>query len=143
MTTALPCPHGEHDLSIRDVEGHVGYACGECRGAWLPRSYLQSIGLEHHFSVERFESLLLAQATSPADLSCPKHCGALQRSQIKGIDLDWCPTCHGVWFDHGEIAKLLAQYRSRQHKGGDDAGPDAGDVVDIADLVSGLFDLLS
>jgi Zn-finger nucleic acid-binding protein len=144
VTPELHCPHGGHGLSIRDIEGHVGYFCSECRGAWLPRNYLQSIGLERHFSVERFESLLAEQPLLPTELQCPKHCGDLKCCHIKGVDLDWCPVCRGVWFDRGEIAKLLAQYSGRKQKGDDgDSGLDAGDVFDAADLVSGLFELLN
>ena len=28
--------------------------------------------------------------------------------ETEGVELDWCPSCGGVWFDAGEIEVLLA-----------------------------------
>lgn len=28
-------------------------------------------------------------------------------SERKGVEIDYCPTCRGVWLDRGELDKLL------------------------------------
>ena len=39
-------------------------------------------------------------------LTCPR-CGApLGLRQFKGVSLDSCGSCHGVWLDAGELAML-------------------------------------
>jgi hypothetical protein len=41
-----------------------------------------------------------------AAMTCPR-CGAtLNHRQYKGVSLDYCPSCHGVWLDEGELAML-------------------------------------
>ena len=34
-----------------------------------------------------------------------------QWGEIKGVELEWCPACGGVWFDRGEVGRLLKHYR--------------------------------
>ncbi|TXG94894.1 MAG: hypothetical protein E6R10_01030, partial [Rhodocyclaceae bacterium] len=87
-------------------------------------------------------ALLAEQPPLPSGLPCPAGCGLMQRGVIKGIELEWCPACGGVWFDRGEVARLLKHYPPRHAaKGG--SGTDAGDWLDLADLVGGVFDLFS
>jgi hypothetical protein len=37
---------------------------------------------------------------------CPRDGTALGHRPYKGVSLDYCPTCHGVWLDAGELAML-------------------------------------
>lgn len=41
-------------------------------------------------------------------MKCP-HCpeATLVMSERQGIEIDYCPTCRGVWLDRGELDKLL------------------------------------
>ena len=32
----------------------------------------------------------------------------LLMSEKKGIEIDYCPECRGIWLDRGELDKLLA-----------------------------------
>ena len=32
----------------------------------------------------------------------------LLMSEKKGIEIDYCPECRGIWLDRGELEKLLA-----------------------------------
>jgi len=34
-------------------------------------------------------------------------------SERKGVEIDYCPTCRGVWLDRGELDKLL-EHASRE-----------------------------
>jgi Zn-finger nucleic acid-binding protein len=41
-------------------------------------------------------------------MRCP-HCpdATLLMTDRQGIEIDYCPTCRGVWLDRGELDKLL------------------------------------
>jgi uncharacterized protein len=36
-------------------------------------------------------------------------------SERKGIEIDYCPDCRGIWLDRGELDKMLE--RSREEEG--------------------------
>jgi uncharacterized protein len=38
---------------------------------------------------------------------CPIDKAALVMSDRQGIEIDYCPTCRGVWLDRGELDKIL------------------------------------
>ena len=39
-------------------------------------------------------------------IQCPNCSNPLQESKKHEIDIDYCPTCKGVWLDRGEIDKI-------------------------------------
>ena len=39
-------------------------------------------------------------------LRCPKCGNELDETVMDEVTVDICPTCHGVWLDDGELAKL-------------------------------------
>ncbi len=47
-------------------------------------------------------------------MNCPNCAVALQMSERKGVEIDYCPTCRGVWLDRGELDKLLEQSNLEQ-----------------------------
>lgn len=52
----------------------------------------------------------------PAPMSCP-HCSVpLVMSERQGIEIDYCPTCRGIWLDRGELDKII-------ERAGRDAAP--------------------
>jgi Zn-finger nucleic acid-binding protein len=34
---------------------------------------------------------------------------ALVMSERQGVEIDYCPTCRGVWLDRGELDKIIAR----------------------------------
>lgn len=43
----------------------------------------------------------------PGPMTCP-HCDVpLVTSERQGIEIDYCPTCRGIWLDRGELDKIL------------------------------------
>jgi Zn-finger nucleic acid-binding protein len=41
-------------------------------------------------------------------MKCP-HCpdSTLVMSERQGVEIDYCPSCRGVWLDRGELDKLI------------------------------------
>ena len=40
-------------------------------------------------------------------MACPIDGTALVMSERSGIEIDYCPSCRGVWLDRGELDKIL------------------------------------
>lgn len=40
-------------------------------------------------------------------MACPVDGTTLTMSERQGIEIDYCPTCRGVWLDRGELDKIL------------------------------------
>lgn len=40
-------------------------------------------------------------------MACPIDGTTLVMSERSGIEIDYCPTCRGVWLDRGELDKII------------------------------------
>ncbi|GAA2129073.1 zf-TFIIB domain-containing protein [Nocardioides bigeumensis] len=40
-------------------------------------------------------------------MQCPTDQTVLVMSERSGIEIDYCPTCRGVWLDRGELDKII------------------------------------
>ncbi|QIK97287.1 hypothetical protein G7076_11240 [Sphingomonas sp. HDW15A] len=40
-------------------------------------------------------------------MACPTDGTTLVMSERQGIEIDYCPTCRGVWLDRGELDKII------------------------------------
>jgi len=40
-------------------------------------------------------------------MACPVDGAPLVMSERAGIEIDYCPTCRGVWLDRGELDKIV------------------------------------
>ena len=46
-------------------------------------------------------------ATRCPVMQCPTDGTTLTMSERSGIEIDYCPTCRGVWLDRGELDKII------------------------------------
>ena len=44
---------------------------------------------------------------NPQGMACPNDGAQLVMSERQGIEIDYCPTCRGVWLDRGELDKII------------------------------------
>ena len=47
-------------------------------------------------------------------MQCPNDGAVLQMSERQGVEIDYCPTCRGIWLDRGELDKLIERSESWQ-----------------------------
>jgi hypothetical protein len=40
------------------------------------------------------------------ELNCPNCSTMMRTNQRYGVDIDFCPSCKGIWLDRGEIEKI-------------------------------------
>lgn len=46
-------------------------------------------------------------------MKCPACSETLLMSDKKGVEIDYCPSCRGIWLDRGELEKIIE--RSSEH----------------------------
>jgi Zn-finger nucleic acid-binding protein len=123
------CPR--HSIAL--VETNSGklrvWHCATCSGLWLPAgAFHANVG---HVSV--------VGRGRPAGLLCPKDGQPLAAVIHRGIEIDVCGTCGGIWFDNGELQKILAQSTEPAAR----RFLDNASGSNILDVASGAVDLLS
>ena len=47
-------------------------------------------------------------------MHCPTDGAVLVMSERNGIEVDYCPTCRGVWLDRGELDKIIDRSMNQQ-----------------------------
>jgi uncharacterized protein len=47
-------------------------------------------------------------------MACPIDGTTLVMSERSGIEIDYCPTCRGVWLDRGELDKIIERNAAAQ-----------------------------
>jgi Zn-finger nucleic acid-binding protein len=133
----MRCPREQSELAVRETEGHVGFLCPTCKGAWLPRKYLRSIEYMRVFSHAQFVADISEVANRGVqNLPCPSGCGHLLHARLHGATLEWCDVCQGAWLDRGEITDLLARYQLRENV------PGVGQIVVEQTALSALASIL-
>ena len=50
-------------------------------------------------------------------MECPIDGSTLVMSERQGIEIDYCPSCRGVWLDRGELDKIIER-SSSEHMAG-------------------------
>ena len=60
---------------------------------------IEQMKREHH-SAEEIKRHTLAE-------SCPKCAGKLSKYSVKGLDIERCESCEGVWLNKGDLAEIL------------------------------------
>jgi Zn-finger nucleic acid-binding protein len=49
----------------------------------------------------------IAMSGSNGPMACPVDGTTLVMSARQNIEIDYCPTCRGVWLDRGELDKII------------------------------------
>ncbi|MGI5861045.1 MAG: protein kinase domain-containing protein [Myxococcales bacterium] len=107
------CPRCRRDLSLSRVGAVEVDGCHRCGGLWLDEGELQEL-CNHPLVL-----LACARRFVPTELltvasggNCPRCAEPLEPFQfdsLRGIQLDRCPRCRGVWLDHGEAEAIDAR----------------------------------
>ena len=63
-------------------------------------------------------------------MQCPTDGTTLTMSERSGIEIDYCPTCRGVWLDRGELDKIID--RSLSHAPAAPPAPTQGSAAPYA-----------
>jgi membrane associated rhomboid family serine protease/Zn-finger nucleic acid-binding protein len=99
--------------------------CASCHGIWFDAGELSMLAQLGNGDAFALQSPLLAG--DAASVPCPRHPGTrmLERQLLASkarmlaggsddagpLTIDQCPTCHGLWFDGGELDQLAKSLR--------------------------------
>ena len=54
--------------------------------------------------------------TNSGPMSCPIDGTTLVMSERSGIEIDYCPSCRGVWLDRGELDKIIERNAQQEQQ---------------------------
>lgn len=109
----MQCPHHPEQLEFRAVENHRGHVCPSCQGIWLSSANLSRIGDQVDFDHRAWLQGFGRPVLTPCHLRCPFDQRLLVPVTSGGLQLDWCPACQGVWFDRGELCRMMNALSAR------------------------------
>jgi len=143
---AMKCPNENTEMSQVKIEGHYGQLilleqCKECGGIWFDKMKLFSA---RNGEAEKIEVLDSKTLWTPANMSsgirrCPSDQSELFRFKdryfLKGIILERCPSCSGIWLNRGEFIRFQ-QVRQELRRPRDRSSKDKKLEEDIKSIVA-------
>lgn len=108
----MRCPHHDKELESRHAGDHVADCCPVCNGLWLPATAVHAV-LGRRLTLD----IILKQRACFSGVYCPEDLTGLEELQVRGVTIDWCPRCSGLWFDKGELTRLLLRWSQRPKLG--------------------------
>ena len=98
------CPRCRVFLEVITHEGFKGGGCPKCAGIWLGANDL--VNALRFYAANKGVALktiaLLEAPARPSALRCPQCSSALQSIALRAVEVEKCPSCRGVFLDHGE-----------------------------------------
>jgi Zn-finger nucleic acid-binding protein len=101
----VKCPRDATTLSHEPFGIKAVVRCGKCTGAFVPPRTVNEL-----YGLARISSHRHAQADAnqrKTHLPCPVDGRHMMQVRYKGIEIDVCPDCHGIWLGGDEVARIL------------------------------------
>jgi Zn-finger nucleic acid-binding protein len=113
----MKCPNDNTEMSQVKIESHYGQPiileqCKECGGIWFDKMKLFSARSGEAEKIEVLDSKTLWTPTNIVTRirRCPLDQSELFRFKdryfLKGVILERCPSCNGIWLNRGEFTKF-------------------------------------
>jgi len=113
----MKCPNDNTEMCQVRIEGHYGQPIlleqyKECGGIWFDEMELFSVRHGEAEKIEVFDSISLWTPINIEKqiLRCPLDQSELFRFEdryfLKGIILERCPSCNGIWLNRGDFTKF-------------------------------------
>jgi len=103
----MRCPRDETNLTVERVEGVAAYLCEHCSGLWLEHSAVLALAANRGLEWPSTALITPAPGDEEINLSCPADHSAMVALSYKGIAIDICRRCSGIWLDGGELEQIL------------------------------------
>ena len=113
----MNCVRCSREMEKRQLRGVLVDHCRSCNGVWLDAGELEDLAAGASAASEQLTAQRSAEtraerraAVHAAGL-CPRCQVALLTALLGGAEVDRCRRCGGLYFDHGELAVVLAALR--------------------------------
>jgi len=86
------------------------FSCDNCNGVWVPGNQIERILREHSMPLSMNALPVLKEGGVEFDTKrlCSKHREIeLKAYSIKGVEIDICNECNGVFFDKNEFEEVF------------------------------------
>lgn len=98
-------------MAIFELDGVEVDRCLRCKGTWLDAGELDQLARLEGFAPGRLtEAVEKLRGERHGERPCPRCGRRMQLVEAAGIPLDRCPRGDGLWFDDGEMRKLIAAH---------------------------------
>lgn len=108
----INCPIDHTTLLKLKVEDVTIDFCPVCRGIWLDKNELNRLLVKRIKKPEVMEKITPDEEADRQSKKCPSCGRMLYKEEKKGITLDICGSCKGIWFDGGEFEELYSKHQS-------------------------------
>ena len=124
------CPRDHFAITSKDLNGADVLQCAHCHGVWIPKASLLLFNKEKQspFLEDYLEQEGLPEHFKQGALLCPSDGSKMLFTTLNDIEVDICPTCHGVWLDKGEM-ESLPDAQPSQPQSSHSAGYNALDIL--------------
>jgi len=113
----MDCIHCGHRMEKRPVRGILLDHCAACDAIWLDEGELEALQAGRARTraelraQERIETTNEQARTVSVVELCPRCQGPLFVTYVRGVAVDQCRSCRGMYFDQGELQSILHTLR--------------------------------
>ncbi len=107
---SLTCPACDYPMTCTHAAGVEYDECQRCAGLWLDRGELQQLAQAEKLPYQLVHRRPPADAPEPraeGTRSCPRCAQIMSVMTVRGVRLDFCSDCQGLFLDHGELTRFL------------------------------------
>ena len=131
----MNCPRCAEAMEVVERDDIRSHICPSCNGAWISGASLHRLFAREEDAPHIEEALETIMSFDFRDgrLPCPTCQGKrLQTLEVDGVELDYCVSCKGLFFDPGELEQVFPSTY----------GSTAEDGVDSTAESESLFDTI-
>jgi len=105
----MHCALDRSTLNPQPISAHVAHRCEACSGTFVPGDFFREIRAKAALEIHNSKSKgIKASVQQQSRVNCPNDENPMMSLWFKGIEIDVCSKCFGVWLDRGEYEKLVA-----------------------------------
>jgi uncharacterized protein len=106
----MNCPACQHPMIVLELDQIEIDYCSNCHGVWLDSGELELLLGDADEKKRRTAAFTPAPPAAETSRKCPycrKKMNKILTGPPHGVCLDRCPRDHGLWFDAGELQRVL------------------------------------
>ncbi len=111
----MNCPRCDATLQEMTVKQTPVDRCTQCYGTWVSARALSMLipGTDTgRRIVQQLDRVVREDHHFESRVSCPEcSTNAVCIVEVRGVHIDYCTRCHGVFFDKGEVGRLTREHR--------------------------------